>query len=51
MRGVQKTVTATSKKIDNKLITEDFKKYEDNTTKKIKPGKNITNFKFHFPNN
>jgi hypothetical protein len=28
-----------SKKVDTKLISEDFKKYEDKSTKKIKEGK------------
>ena len=29
-----------SKSVDTKLIAEDFKKYEDKTTKKIKDGNN-----------
>jgi hypothetical protein len=28
------------KKVDNKLITDDFKKYEDKTSKKINDGMN-----------
>lgn len=32
-------VASKSKKVDVKLIAEDFKKYEDKTSKKIKEGK------------
>jgi len=32
-----------SKKEDNKFIADDFKKYEDITSKKIKPGKKLNN--------
>jgi hypothetical protein len=40
MRGATRQVpSTTAKKVDNKLIAEDFKKYEDKTSKKIKPGK------------
>jgi len=40
MRGVKKPVPViTSIKVENKLITEDFLKYEDKSLKKIKPGK------------
>jgi hypothetical protein len=35
---------SSSKKVDNKLIAEDFKKYEDKATKKIKEGKISCNF-------
>ncbi len=41
MKGGQKPGASTLKKVDNQKIAEDFKKYEDKTTKKIKPGKNI----------
>lgn len=30
--------SSSSKKVDTKLISEDFKKYEDKATKKIKEG-------------
>lgn len=33
--------TNTTKKVDSKTISEDFKKYEDKTLKKIKDGKQI----------
>ncbi len=39
MRGTQKPAMYATKKIDNKQIVEDFKKYEDKSTNKIKPGK------------
>ena len=38
MRGAQKSSSLISNKVDSKLIAEDFKKYEDKTSKKIKPG-------------
>ena len=38
MRGAQKSSLLISNKVDGKLIAEDFKKYEDKTSKKIKPG-------------
>ena len=41
MRGASKPSVLISKKVDNKLIAEDFKKYEDKTSKKIKPSKMI----------
>jgi hypothetical protein len=45
MRGGRKPVPViTSKKVDNKLITDDFLRYEDKSSKKIKPG-NIQNFR------
>ena len=47
MQGKNKssyTAPTTNKKVDNKLIAEDYKKYEDKTTKKIKEGKKFLLF-------
>ncbi len=38
---MNKNKLAPAKKIDAKLIAEDFKKYEDKTAKKIKEGKKV----------
>jgi len=40
MRGAHKSSLLISNKVDSKLIAEDFKKYEEKTSKKIKPGIN-----------